>query len=111
VKDDFVYLAHVLECIRRIEANVAEGEEVFRSSPTIQDAVLRNLQTMCESTKRLTVEAKAKHPEVEWRKIAAFRNVLVHEYMGVDLDLVWAIIERDLPSLKQAAESLSGERR
>lgn len=111
MKDDAVYLAHILECIRRIEENVAGGLDVFRSSLTIQDAVLRNLQTMCESTKRLSGEAKAKHPQVEWRKIAAFRNVLVHEYMGIKVDRVWSIIEGELPSLKQAAEMLSAEHR
>ena len=58
MRDESVYVAHILECIRRIEMNVAEGEEVFRSSLTVQDAVLRNLQTMCESTKRLSVEAR-----------------------------------------------------
>ena len=110
MRDESVYIAHILECIHRIESNVAEGEEVFRSSLTVQDAVLRNLQTMCESTKRLSVEARAKHPQVEWRRIAAFRNVLVHEYLGIDVDVVWTIIEQDLPSLKQAAEMLSADR-
>lgn len=109
MRDDAIYLAHILECIRRIETNVAGGEAVFRSSLTVQDAVLRNLQTMCESTKRLSSEAKAKHPQVEWRRIAAFRNVLVHEYLGIRVDRVWAIIERDLPPLKQAVEMLSAE--
>jgi uncharacterized protein with HEPN domain len=109
LRDDSVYVAHILECIRRIELNVAEGEDVFRSSLTVQDAVLRNLQTMCESTPRLSVAAKAKHPQVEWRKIAAFRNVLVHEYMGIKVDRVWAIIQEELPSLKQAAEMLSAD--
>lgn len=111
MKDDSVYLAHILECIGRIEANTAGGQHAFVASQVVQDAVLRNLQTMCESTKRLSADAKAVHPEVEWRRIAAFRNVLVHEYLGVDLDLVWTIIERDLPSLKQAVEMLSAEHR
>jgi uncharacterized protein with HEPN domain len=111
LRDDSVYVAHILECIRRIEANLAEGEDVFRSSLTVQDAVLRNLQTMCESTQRLSGEAKAKHPQIEWRKIAAFPNLLVHDYLGVQVDRVWAIIEGELPSLKQAAEMLSAEHR
>ncbi|MEW5926720.1 MAG: DUF86 domain-containing protein [Gemmatimonadota bacterium] len=111
MKGDGVYLAHILECIRRIEENVAGGLDVFRSSLTIQDAVLRNLQVMCESTKRLSGEAKSKHPQVEWRKIAAFRNVVVHEYLGINIGRVWAIIEDELPSLKQAVETLSAEHR
>jgi uncharacterized protein with HEPN domain len=53
MKDDVVYLRHIMECIRRIEANVAEGREAFMASHTLQDAVLRNLQTMTESTQRL----------------------------------------------------------
>lgn len=109
MKDDAVYLAHILECIRRVEENVAGGEDVLRSSLTIQDAVLRNLQVMCESTKRLSGEAKAKHPQVEWRKIAAFRNVVVHEYLGINIDRVWSIIEGEIPLLKQAVENLSAE--
>ena len=109
MRDDSVYVAHILECIRRIEANVAEGEDVFFSSLTVQDAVLRNLQTMCESTQRLSSEAKAKHPQIEWRKISQFRNVLVHDYLGVQADRVWAIIEGEIPSLKQAAQMLSAD--
>ena len=111
MKDESVYLAHILECTRRVQSNVADGEEVFRSSLTIQDAGLHNLQTMCESTKRLAVETKARHPQVERRRIAAFRNVLVHECLGINIDRVWAIVEDELPSLKHAVEMLSSEHR
>jgi len=64
-KDDTVYLHHVLECIRRIAEDVAEGRERFMESHTLQDAVLRNLQVMAESTQRLSEAAKATQPEVE----------------------------------------------
>ncbi len=106
MKDDAVYLDHILECIRRIENNTADGWEAFLDSTTLQDAVLRNLQTMAESTQRLTAVVKAKHPQVEWRQVAAFRNVLAHDYLGVNLVRVWEIIHRDLPALKVAVESL-----
>ena len=79
MKDDTVYLRHVQECIRRIEENVAEGRGRFLASHTLQDAVLRNLQTMAESTQCLSEDMKAKYPDVEWRRIAEFRNVLVHD--------------------------------
>jgi uncharacterized protein with HEPN domain len=71
-KDDIVYLRHILECIRRIAEDVAEGRERFMESHTLQDAVLRNLQVMAELTQRLSETAKATQPEVEWWKIAAF---------------------------------------
>jgi uncharacterized protein with HEPN domain len=70
------------------------------ASHTLQDAVLRNLQTMSESTQRLSDALKAAHPEIEWRRIAAFRNVLVHDYLGIDLETVWEIVRRDVPQLK-----------
>ena len=102
MKDDLVYLRHIRECIRRIEEDVAEGRDIFMASHTAQDAVLRNLQTMAEATQRLSNAAKATRPEIEWRSVAAFRNVLVHNYLGVDLERVWEIVQRDVPALKAA---------
>ena len=64
--------------------------------------MLRNLQTLAESTQRLSEELKAAHPEIEWHRIAAFRNVLVHDYLGVDVERVWEITQRDVPELKKA---------
>ena len=65
MKDDAIYLRHILECIRRIEANVAGGREPFMASHTLQDAMLRNLQTMTESTQGLSDTLKTTHPDVE----------------------------------------------
>ena len=105
-KDDTVYLRHILEYIRRIAEDIAEGRERFMESHTLQDAVLRNLQVLAESTQRISETTKAMQPEVEWRKIAAFRNILVHDYLGIDLDTVWDITQREVPELKQAVEEM-----
>ena len=102
VKDDRTYLLHILECIGRIEEAVRDGRAVFDASHVIQDAVMRNLQVMAESTQRLSSGLKADHSEIDWVGIAGFRNVLVHDYFGVDLDVVWQIAARDLPTLKTA---------
>jgi len=102
MKDDTVYLRHIQDCIRRIEENTTGGRDRFMTSHTLQDAVLRNLQTMAESAQRLSDDLKATHAEVEWRRIAAFRNVLVHDYLGIDMERVWEITQRDVPRLKQA---------
>jgi uncharacterized protein with HEPN domain len=64
--------------------------------------VLRNLQTTAESTQRISEDLKATHPDVEWHRIAAFRNVLVHDYLGIDVERIWEIAQRDVPRLKQA---------
>lgn len=109
MKTDTVYLAHIIECIRRIEENTATGHEAFLASHTLQDAVLRNLQTMTEATQRLSADVKEQYPEIPWTQIGAFRNILVHNYLGIDLDVIWAVIQRDLPPLKQAVLSMQQE--
>jgi uncharacterized protein with HEPN domain len=100
MKDDKLYLIHITECIERIEEYIAGGRSVFMESSLIQDAVLRNLQTMAESTQRISDSLKTLHPDVPWRDISGFRNILVHDYLGLDLEYIWQAIEHDLPSLK-----------
>lgn len=110
MKDETVYLRHIMECIRRIEENVAGGRNQFMASHTLQDAVLRNLQTMTESAQRLPDELKAAHPDVEWQRIIAFRNVLVHDYLGIDLERIWEIVQRDVPEFKHAISAMLGRK-
>ena len=109
MKEDSVYLKHILESIGRIKEDTREGRGVFLSSHTLQDAVLRNLQTLSESTQRLSEPVKSKHPEIEWKRIAAFRNLLVHDYLGIDLERVWEICQHDVPRLEQAVVAMLGE--
>ena len=109
MREDSVYLQHIAECIQRIEENTRKGREEFLQSHLLQDAVLRNLQTMSEATQRLSDVAKVKHQEIEWARIAAFRNVLVHNYLGIDLEIVWEITQRDVPELKRAITMLLEE--
>jgi uncharacterized protein with HEPN domain len=104
MKDDAVYLNHILRCIGRVEEYSANGREAFFSSPLVQDGVIRNLQTLAESSQRVNESIKQSWPEVDWKGLAGFRNVLVHDYLGVDLDLVYRAVEHDLPRLKRACE-------
>ena len=106
MKDDGVYLLHILECIRRIEEDTVAGKNNFLQSHTLQDAVLRNLQTLAESTQRLSDSVKTRYPEIEWRRIAAFRNILVHDYLGIDIERVWEITQRDVPELKRTVTEI-----
>ena len=102
MKGDSLYLRHILDCITRIEEDTADGLERFMASHMLQDAVLRNLQVMAESSHRLSDAIKASQATVEWRKIVAFRNVLVHDYLGIDLEAVWGITQHEVPSFKRA---------
>jgi uncharacterized protein with HEPN domain len=105
VKDDRLYLLHINECIARIESYSAGGKDEFMASTLIQDAVIRNLQTLSESAQRLSDSFKTSHPEADWRGISGFRNVLVHDYIDLDLEIVWQVIERDLPVLRRTVQS------
>ena len=104
MKDPAVYMSHALECVERIERFTRGGEDLFLGDELIQGAVLHNLQVMAQSILRLPEELKGLRPEVDWRGLAGFRNVLVHDYLGVNLQRVWEIVERDLPTLKVALE-------
>ncbi len=109
MKDDRLYVHHVLDCVRRINGYCQNGEEAFRESELIQDAVLRNLQTLAESTQRISDGLKALHPEVGWRSIAGFRNVLVHDYLGINLNRIWEIVSVHLPVLGAQMEAIRQE--
>jgi uncharacterized protein with HEPN domain len=105
VKDDGVYLKHILRCIARIQEYTAGGRESFFSSPLIQDGVIRNLQTLAESSQQLSEDVKASQSSVDWKGLAGFRNVLVHDYLGVDLELVYRAVKQDVPKLKLACDA------
>lgn len=107
MKEDRLYLIHIRECLQRVEDYTRDYDQGrFMNSPLVQDAVIRNLQVMAESTQKLSVSLKEAHPEIDWYKIAGFRNVLVHDYLGVDLEIVWQVIVKDLPGFKKAISLL-----
>ena len=111
MKSDLLYVEHILECIRRVEEYTGArrdeaGREAFRTSSLVQDAVLRNLQVLSESAGRISEEHRALEPDVPWQEVRGFRNVLVHQYLGIDLEFVWSIVVDDLPALKEKAGQL-----
>lgn len=109
MKSQSAYAEHVLESIRRIREDTIGGRGAFFASRTLQDAILRNLQLLCESTKRVDERYKQKHWDVNWRSIAGMRNVLVHDYFEVDLETVWQIVERDLPPVERVVRLILDE--
>ena len=109
MKDDRVYLEHIRDCLARIAAYTIDGQTSFLAEPLIQDAVLRNLQTLAESSQRLSEERKASYTSVDWRAIGGFRNVLVHNYLGLNMTRIWQIVETDLPPLRQSVDIMLAE--
>jgi uncharacterized protein with HEPN domain len=105
-KDPRVYLAHILECLQKIERFTKEGRNRFFQDAMVQDAVLRNFEVIGEAAKRLDDAYRAAHPEIPWRALAGLRDVLIHQYNSVDLERVWAIVEGELPGLREAIAAL-----
>lgn len=99
---DGVLLEHIQECLDRIQEYTDDDPERFRDSRLVQDAVVRNLQVMAESTQRLSDALKATEPGIPWQEIAGFRNVLTHGYLALDTAVVWSVVEADLPALREA---------
>lgn len=99
------YIGHILQAMARIERHVAGVDrQGFTSSELIQDAVVRNLESIGEAAnniQRVDPVFTAAHPEVPWAVMYAMRNRLTHGYDTVDLGVVWVVVERDLPLLKR----------
>jgi len=82
---------------------------VFIGSPMAQDAVVRNFEVIGEAVKRIPESMKEERPDIPWRRIAGLRDVLIHQYLRVDLEAVWAIVRDDLPEFKQAVAEILAE--
>ena len=105
MKDRQVYLRYLADCLQRIREYTADGRQQFMNDRKTQDAVIRNLEIVGQIVRDLGPDSLAeKRPEVPWARIAGTRNILAHQYLGVDLSLIWNIIERELTPLEQAVQ-------
>lgn len=100
MRDDRVYLEYVRESVDHVERYVQGGRESFFTDPLVRDAVLRRMETLADAASHLSTDVQGRHPEIPWRRIADFRNVLAHGYVDLQLDLVWQSVVDDLPPLR-----------
>ena len=100
-RDDIVYLYHILESIELIEQFV-EGIDIgdFIDNKMIHSAVIRQLEIIGEASRLISDDLKNKYTAIPWRIMSDMRNVLIHEYFGVDLAAVWDTVKNDIPRLK-----------
>lgn len=103
---DRLYLESIRDCLDRIAEYTESGQSAFLASRLIQDAVIRNLEVIGEATKNLSQDLRAANPSITWRQIAGMRDVLIHDYLKVNLNRVWRTVESDLPPLDAAVKQL-----
>ena len=102
MKDDRVYLLHIRDSRHRVVEYTANGRDAFPADTKTQDAVIRTLEIIGEGVKNISAVHKDLHPDVPWKHIAGMRDLLIHRYFGVKLELVWAVVEDELPDFRTA---------
>ena len=107
-----VYLDDILQSIERIEKYAKNTPfEEFVKNTILSDAVIRNLEIIGEAVKRLPAEIKKECDEIEWKKIAGLRDILIHEYSGVNLEIIWDVVANKIPKLKIAIKKIMADLR
>jgi len=106
-KKDLLYLDDILESVHAILDYIEEMDfEAFTKDRKTYSATIREFEIIGEAVSNLSIEIKNQHTEIEWQDIKDFRNILIHEYFGVDLELVWGVIINDLPKLINTVKSI-----
>ena len=110
MKDDHKYLLDIAECIQRVEEYTQGGRNEFMQTRLVQDAVARNFEIIGEAANRISAKLKEERPSVPWRDIVQLRNLLIHDYGRVSIELIWQIVEQDIPRFKRSVEDMLRER-
>lgn len=94
-------LRFIGQCLDLLAEYSTRGRDAFLAEPMLQDAVVRRMEILADASGRLSDALQARHPEIPWRAIVGFRNVVAHAYMGVAMDRVWEYLTTDLNDLRR----------
>ena len=103
-RDFRLYLEDVIEAIAKMHAGLSLQQ--FSEDERAVDAVVRNLEVIGEAVKKIPEDVRQKHTGIDWRKIAGLRDILIHEYFGIDVEIIWDIVQNKLPSLEASIRSM-----
>jgi uncharacterized protein with HEPN domain len=106
VKDDRVYLQHIQDDLNDIANYCGSDREEFFNDRMRQDATLRKLEVIGQAVKNLSERTKSRQPDIPWKQIAGMRDKVIHDYFGVNLEIVWAVVQKELPKLAVAVAAL-----
>ena len=110
IHSNSIYLRHILEAIADVKNSIKKtSKSQFKENKDVKDATVRRIEVIGEAVKNISKDLKDKHPEVEWRKIAGARDIMIHAYFSVDLDVVWNIVTQSLPILKKQIQPILKE--
>jgi len=107
MKDDSIYIDHILLSINNILIYTKDiSKEDFAKNTLIQDAVIRNFEIIGEATKKISPDFKKVNFEVPWKEMAGMRDKLIHDYIGIDIQVIWDTIQQDLPNLQKIIKGI-----
>ena len=109
-RDSRVWLEDISEAIQKIHSYTkGMSSESFAQDVKTLDAVVRNLEVIGEAVKKIPEKVRSKHSEVDWKKIAGLRDILIHEYFGIDAEIIWDIVQNKLPTLEKRVRQILSE--
>jgi uncharacterized protein with HEPN domain len=101
-KDPRIFIEHILECIKLIEGYLnGKTKDDFLKSTQLQDAVIRRIEIIGEAVRNIPSDLRVNYPDVPWNEMVGMRDILIHKYFGIDLELTWEVAIRDIPALKE----------
>lgn len=100
------FLRHKSECDYQVRLTEGRDRTELLDDPTKSRAIVRSLEVIGEAVKKLPMELRTKYPQVEWADIAGMRDVLIHHYFGIDYDIVWGVLQKEIPELYHELERI-----
>ncbi len=106
-KNDFAYISHILTCIKKIKKySKGQSKLQFKESELLQDAIIRNIEIIGEASKKISPSFKKDYSHIPWKEISGMRDKLIHDYLGIDVEVIWTTVKKDIPLLEKELKTI-----